>query len=95
MPLPVAPRLDARQDQRAMRDIGIVAGILDDTRRRAVAGLELAMRQREARPLALRAARFSTGIGKRPGHQRLERARAPRRRRRRRWSSPGASADFG
>ncbi len=72
-------------DQRAMRHIGIVAGVLDDAgARRALR--QLLERQREARLLAARQA-DGDGIGEGAGEERL--ARCARRRRR---AGPGGPA---
>ena len=80
-----------REDQRAMRHVGIVAGVLDDAGR---GGCLVLARQseREARPLAARQ-RHLDRIGKFAGHQRRDTPPSPPRRRRCRWSSPGATGD--
>ena len=87
-PAPGRPRAHGREDECAMGDVGIVAGVLDDAGAREALA-QLLAREREGGPLAL-------GQGDRRPDRGRRRSAAPyrrpwsRRRRRRPWSSPGA-----
>ena len=89
MPEPGARPRHLGDDRRAMRDVGIVAGILDDAGARA-ARRQFGERQRKARLLPARQADRHR-IGELAGQQRGDTRPARRPRRKRRWSSLDAA----